>query len=242
MELRVAIETVQKQAVEKLRAGILAGVFRPGDKLVEADLCRRLGISRPSVREALRSLEAEGLVLIVPNRGPQIPILTWQQAEEIYQVRALLEGEAAALCAKRATPAHIEGMRAALSEFEKAVKRGDSARRLSATAEFYRFMQLGGGNSLIDALLQRLLARINFLRAQSMSHAGRAKHSFREMRTIFQAIAKKDGDGARKAAELHVRNAAATAKLSFDAKALADGNGANAKPAAKSTSKRKRQA
>src|SRR5690348_16641926 len=133
MELRVSINSVQKQAVEKLRAGILAGLFRPGDRLVEADLCKRLGISRASVREALRSLEAEGLVLIVPNRGPQIPVLSWQQAEEIYQVRALLEGEAAALCAIRATAAHIEGMRAALSTFEKAVKRGDSARRLSAT-------------------------------------------------------------------------------------------------------------
>jgi DNA-binding GntR family transcriptional regulator len=229
MELRISIESVQKQAVEKLRAGILAGVFRPGDRLVEADLCRRLGISRPSVREALRSLEAEGLVLIVPNRGPQIPILTWREAEEIYQVRALLEGEAAALCALRATPAHIESMRAALSEFDKAVKRGDSARRLSATAEFYRFMQLGGGNGLVDALLQRLLARINFLRAQSMSRAGRAKHSYSEMRAIFKAIAKKDGEGAREAAALHVRNAEAAAKESFDAKKPADVNGASVK-------------
>lgn len=225
MELRVSIDTVQKQAVEKLRAGILAGVFQPGDRLIEADLCRRLGISRPSVREALRSLEAEGLVLIVPNRGPQIPVLTWQQAEEIYQVRALLEGESAALCAIRATPTHIESMRAALSEFEKAVKRGDSARRLSATAEFYRFMQLGSGNGLIDALLQRLLARINFLRAQSMSRAGRAKHSFKEMRAIFEAIAKQDKEGARRAAEQHVRNAAAAAKESFDITPPAEANG-----------------
>jgi DNA-binding GntR family transcriptional regulator len=216
MELRVSIHSVQKQAVEKLRAGILAGLFRPGDRLVEADLCKRLGISRPSVREALRSLEGEGLVLIVPNRGPQIPVLSWQQAEEIYQVRALLEGEAAAQCAIHATPAHIEGMRAALSAFEKAVKRGDGARRLSATADFYRFMQLGGGNGLIDALLQRLLARITFLRGQSMSRVGRARHSFREMRAIFRAIVKNDSEGAREAAASHVRNAAAAAKLSFE--------------------------
>jgi DNA-binding GntR family transcriptional regulator len=196
------------------------------------------------LREALRSLEAEGLVLIVPNRGPQIPILTWQQAEEIYQVRALLEGEAAALCAKRATIAHIQSMRVALSEFGKATKLGDSARRLSATAEFYRFMQLGGGNGLIDALLQRLLARINFLRAQSMSRAGRAKHSYNEMRAIFQAIAKKDGGAARAAAELHVRNAEAAAKESFEAKETSGDASLSAKAKTKSApkSKRKRQA
>jgi DNA-binding GntR family transcriptional regulator len=132
-------------------------------------------------------------------------------------------------------------MRAALSEFGKAVKRGDSARRLSATAEFYRFMQLGGGNSLIDALLQRLLARINFLRSQSMSRAGRAKHSFSEMRAIFQAIAKKDGRGAREAAELHVRNAEAAAKESFEAKEPTGGAGASAKLKTKPKSKAKQR-
>lgn len=217
MELRVSVQSVQQQAAEKLRAAILAGVFKPGDRLVEADLCAQLGVSRPSVREALRSLEAEGLVNIVPNRGPQIPVLTWQQAEEIYQVRALLEGEAAALCARRGTREHVDGMRAALAAFEKAVREGDGARRLSATAEFYRIMQQGAGHSLIDNLLQRLMARINFLRAQSMSRAGRAKFSLREMRAIYHAVAKGDAKAARKAAETHVRKAAEAARETFDA-------------------------
>jgi GntR family transcriptional regulator, trigonelline degradation regulator len=217
MELRISVQSVQQQAVETLRAAILAGVFKPGDRLVEADLCARLGVSRPSVREALRSLEAEGLVSIVPNRGPQIPVLTWQQAEEIYQVRTLLEGETAALCAKRATRAQVEALRAALTDFEKAVKQEDGARRLSATADFYQAMQQGAGHGLIDSLLRRLMARINFLRAQSMSRTGRARLSLGEMRAMYQAIAKGDAKAARKAAETHVRNAAAAARESFEA-------------------------
>jgi DNA-binding GntR family transcriptional regulator len=221
VELRVSVQSVQQQAVEKLRAAILAGVFKPGDRLVEAALCAQLGVSRPSVREALRSLEAEGLVNIVPNRGPQIPVLTWQQAEEIYQVRVLLEGEAAALCARRGTREHVDGMGVALADFEKAVRQDDSARRLSSTAEFYRIMQHGAGNSLIDTLLQRLMARINFLRAQSMSRAGRAKFSAREMRAIYQAVAKGDAKAARKAAETHVKNAAAAARETFEANSAA---------------------
>ncbi len=216
MELRVSIQSVQQQAAEKLRAAILAGVFKPGDRLVEADLCARLGVSRPSVREALRSLEAEGLVIIIPNRGPQIPVLTWEQAQEIYQVRALLEGELAALCAKRATRAQLDAMRAALADFEKAVRTDDGALRLSATGDFYRVMQQGAGQALIEDLLRRLVARINFLRAQSMSHAGRDKHSAREMRAIFQAIAKGDSKAARKAAEVHVKNASAAARIIFE--------------------------
>src|SRR5258708_2145940 len=172
MELRVSVQSVQQQAVEKLRAAILAGVFKPGDRLVEADLCRRTGVSRPSLREALRSLESEGLIIIVPNRGPQIPILTWEQAEQIYQVRALLEGEAAALCANRGARRDDEEMRGALTALDKGVGKDDGARRLWATGEFYGAMQRGSGNAGMDDLLQRLVARVNFLRAQSMSQAG----------------------------------------------------------------------
>ncbi len=217
MELRVAIKTVQQQAVEKLRSAIFDGLFKPGDRLVEADLCDLLGISRPSVREALRSLEAEGLVVIIPNRGPQIPVLTWKQAEEIYGVRALLEGEAAALCAKHGTLEQIKAMRQALARFARAVRKGDGALRLSATADFYEVMQRGAGNSLIEELLRRLMARINYLRAQSMSRAGRAKFSLREMRAILEAIASGDGKAARKAAELHVHNAAEAVRAIVEA-------------------------
>ena len=201
MELRVSIQSVHQQAAEKLRAAILAGVFKPGDRLVEADLCRRLGVSRPSLREALRSLEAEGLIIIVPNRGPQIPVLTWEQAEEIYRVRALLEGEAAALCARRATRADREVMREALHTFEKAVQTGDPRRSgCPQPPIFFARCSAVPAMRLIEELLQRLVARINFLRAQSMSRAGRAKFSAKEMRAIFLAIAKGDSRAARKAA------------------------------------------
>jgi DNA-binding GntR family transcriptional regulator len=223
VELRIAVKSVQQHAVEKLRGAILSGFFKPGDRLVETDLCTRLGISRPSVREALRSLESEGLIEIIPNRGPQVPVLTWEKAEEIYRVRALLEGEAAALCAKRANPKQVEGMRQALADFELAVRSEDSARRLSATADFYRIMQEAAGNTLIDELLRRLLARINMLRAQSMSRAGRAAYSFKEMRAMFQAISKRDSRAARKAAETHVKNASHAARLMMQS-APAGGN------------------
>ena len=134
-------------------------------------------------------------------------------------MRALLEGEAAALCAKHGTRQHHEEMRAALAAFEKAVRNNDNARRLSATAEFYRIMQRGSGNAVIEDLLQRLLAQVNFLRAQSMSQAGRAKVSGREMRAIFLAIVDGDSRAARKAAEFHVKNASVAARMTFEANA-----------------------
>lgn len=216
MDLKIAPTSVQKQAANKLRAAILAGVFQPGERLVEADLCERLGVSRPSVREALRSLEAEKLVVIVPNRGPLVPLITWNEAREIYQVRALLEGEAAAACAQYATPDIIKRMQVALTEFNKAEKAGDAVERINATSRFYEAMMDGCGNSVIRDILNGLMARITFMRSQSMLVSGRTKLSAQEMKAILQAIQNRDPRQARKAAVRHVEQASLTTKEMFD--------------------------
>ena len=216
MDLKIAPTSVQKQAASKLRAAILAGVFQPGERLVEADLCERLGVSRPSVREALRSLEAEKLVVIVPNRGPLVPLITWNEAQEIYQVRALLEGEAAAACAHYATPDVIKRMQGALTEFSKAEKAGDAVERINATFRFYEAMMDGCGNSVIRDILNGLLARITFLRSRSMLASGRAKQSAQEMKAILQAIQDRDATKARKAAMKHVEQATLATRKMFD--------------------------
>lgn len=216
MDLKVSPLGVRQQAASKLRAAILAGIFQPGERLVEADLCERLGVSRPSLREALRSLEAEKLVAIVPNRGPLVPLITWDQAREIYQVRTLLEGEAAAAFASRATPKNIQRMQDALAHFIKADKSGDAAGRLNATSLFYEEILAGCGNSVIEDILQGLVARVTFLRSRSMSTAGRAKHSALEMKKILMAIQAGDTKAARQAAVEHVENACAAARSTFD--------------------------
>lgn len=215
MDFRVSPRTVQQQAVEKLRQAIITGVFKPGDRLVEADLCDLLGVSRPSVREALRSLEAERLVALIPNKGPHIPILTWEQATEIYQVRALLEGEAASLAAQNITDAAIEKMRLALKVFEKAGQDDDAAAQVSSTADFYAEILGACNNSIITEVLSGLLARINLLRARSMSMPGRATVSLKEMNAILDAIQSRDGEAARRAAVDHVEQAYASAKNAY---------------------------
>lgn len=165
MDLKVSRQTVQQATVNKLRAAILNGYFKPGGRLVEAELCRSMGVSRTSISEALRRLEAERLVTNVPNRGLSVASISWEEAEQIYQVRAMLEGEAMALFAVRASPEHLRTMRAALRDFEVAVNRNDSVARLEATTLFYDVMLAGCGNSVIAELLQGLVARINFPRA-----------------------------------------------------------------------------
>ncbi|QRG09614.1 GntR family transcriptional regulator [Xanthobacter dioxanivorans] len=222
MNLRVSPRTVQGQAVEKLRSAILAGMFKPGDRLIEADLCELLGVSRPSVREALRSLEAERLIAIIPNRGPQIPILSWQEAQEIYQVRSLLEGEAAALSALRSRPEDHKRMREALAKFGKATRQGEKVLQITSTGELYDVILNTCGNRIIEEILRGLLARINFLRERSMSLPGRAKFSLKEMTGLCDAIERGDADAARAAAIHHVEQACAAAREAYDRDARRD--------------------
>ena len=216
MDLKIEPQTVQIQTVNKLRDAILSGFFRPGRRLVEAGLCEMMQVSRTSVREALRCLAAEKLITIVPNRGPSVTEITWEEAKEIYDVRAILEGEVAALLAKRATAAQRREMQGALAAFVQADDRDDTIGRLTSTSRFYDVILRGCGNRIIGEMLQGLVARINFLRARSMSRPGRAKHSANEMRRILRAIEKKDSAGARGAAVEHVRNACAAAKAVFE--------------------------
>jgi DNA-binding GntR family transcriptional regulator len=210
--LRVVPVSVQSQAADNLRQAIVSGYFQPGQRLVEADLCQSLGVSRGSVREALRRLEGERLVRMVPNRGPIVCELSWEEAAQIYQVRALLEGEAASLAAQHATPAQWAAMTAALADFDGAVTAEDAAGRISATAQFYTVMLAASANAVVEDVLRGLHARINLLRSRSMSQSGRAIHSAREMRAMLDAIRSRKPAAARKAAILHVQGAATAAQ------------------------------
>jgi DNA-binding GntR family transcriptional regulator len=213
------VAPVRSHVVGNLREAILTGQFGPGERLVEPELCRLLGVSRPSLREALRQLEAERLVVITPFKGPAVAKIEWAEAQQIYDVRALLEGQAAYLFAGCASKPQIAEMENALRQFEDAVREDNAANRLFHTDEFYNVMLEGCGNAVIADLLTGLHARISFLRAKSMSRQGRSKESVRELRLILKTVAAGNGDGARAATMEHVRRASDAARASFVADA-----------------------
>ncbi|VCU68581.1 HTH-type transcriptional repressor CsiR [Pigmentiphaga humi] len=217
MDLKIAPRSVQQETVRLVREAIMNGYFKPGERLVEAKLCSLLGVSRTSVREALRVLAAEKLIVIVPNKGPSVAELSWQEAENIYHLRALLEGEAAALSAQRMGKDELRSMRAALDAFAEAVKEQDGAARLSATADFYEVIIACCGNPVMGEVLHGLLTRINFLRAKTMASPGRAKHSVRELDEIYAALEQGDARAARAAAVAHVKAAEAEARDVYEA-------------------------
>jgi GntR family transcriptional regulator, trigonelline degradation regulator len=207
---------VRELAADTLRQAILTGALASGERLVEATLAKRMGVSRPSIREALTQLAAEKLVTMVPNRGPAVATIGWEEARCIYDVRALLEAEAAALFAERATKDDLLRMRRALRDFQRAISKQDVGRLLSSTTEFYAVLLGQCGNPVIGDILGGLNARISVLRARSMSRPGRSKHSLGEMTQILEAIEQKDAKLARQASLKHIRSAAAAAREAFD--------------------------
>lgn len=207
MDLKITPQTVQLETARKLREAIMTSHFKPGERLVETSLCEQLGVSRTSLRETLRMLAAERLIVMTPNRGPSVAIISWEEADQIYDVRAILEGEMAALAAKRVRDSDVEELHGALKTFEEAVVVSDTLTRLSATTDFYEVIIRCSGNHIIGDLIHGLHARINFLRARTMASPGRPRHSVREMTSLYQAIAARDVRAARAAAVAHVQAA-----------------------------------
>lgn len=202
--------TLRLRVEEKLRDAIATGRFRPGERLVERELCSLLAVSRTSVREALRQLGAEGLIHTVPHRGPVVAAITLKEARELYEVRALLEGFAGRGCALHATDAQIARIKQAVDALETAARQHGEG-LIPAKTAFYDALLDSCGNDAVRQLLKTMHNRITLLRRTSMTQPGRLRNSIAEIRTIYQRIAARDAKGARAACIAHINNAAAVA-------------------------------
>lgn len=207
LHIKPVTAPVRTQVLSNLREAILSGRLAPGERLVETSLCELLQVSRTSLREALRQLEAERLVTITPFRGPAVAVMTATDAEQVYEIRGLLEGHAAELFAARASASDLAAMQGALAQFEAAVKAGDGLARIAHTDAFYEVMLQGCGNRIVVEMLEGLHARVNFLRFRSMSSPQRSSESLKEMRDMLAAFKAKAPAGASQAARNHVRRA-----------------------------------
>lgn len=200
-------ETLRAQVENNLRQAITSGQLRPGQKLIERELCEQLGVSRPSLREALRKLEAERLIVIVPHRGPEVAALTLQEAQDLYALRRLLESFAAHEFARAASDAQIKTLAKVVKRLREAGRRNNGAGVLDAKAEFYRVLLAGCGNALVSDILGGLLARVSLLRATSLMLPDRLPRSLDEIDALLVCIQQRDAKGAEEISRQHVLNA-----------------------------------
>ena len=196
--------TLREQAVERLRDAIMEFQFQPGERLVERVLCDRLGVSRTVVREALRHLESEGLVEVIPQQGPAVARLDEGQAIQVYEIRALLEAEAARAAAGRAKPEDVRRLRLANDAIQAAFETGHGRDVLRMTTDFYELLFRIADKPVAWQVVQGLNARINQLRGMTIAQPGRATDAGGEMLRLIEAIAAGDGERAARASYDHV--------------------------------------
>jgi len=203
--------SIRKQVTDRIREAIVEMRLRPGDRLIERELVDWSGVSRATVREAIRELEALRLVEISPRRGAVVASPTVKEATELYEIRAQLEGIVGRQCAEHATDAQIAQLRTAFEEMRAAADKGETQEALRAKNRIYDALYDGSDNGTIRDILGGLQARITYLRSISTSQPGRLPQMVDEVRRIVEAIEERDGDKAEATIIAHVRSAGAVA-------------------------------
>jgi DNA-binding GntR family transcriptional regulator len=210
-------KTLRELALDKVREAIVDGYFRPGDRLVERDLCAQLGVSRTIVREVLRHLESEGLVANLQNKGPIVAQLDLAEAKQIYEIRGALEGMAARLCAERGSPEIVSALEQALAGIRSSYQASDMPGVLTHTSSFYHTLFTMVERNVAWSVVNLLTVRINHLRSMTIKTENRSVDGPAQMTRIVEAIKRGDGEGAYKAAQDHVAAASAIAEAVLSA-------------------------
>lgn len=212
-DMNVSRETTSLRLLveNRLRSAIATGVFTPGQRLIERELCEMTGVGRTSIREALRQLEAEGLVTTIPHRGPIVSTITPDEAEQLYSMRALLEGFAGRECARLRDPEVAARLRHHFQRLSANAGNADRSELLAAKTDFYDALLEGCRNVFVQRSLNMLLNRVTVLRITSMTRSNRIAQSLQEIEGILIAIEAGDEVAAEQACVQHIRNAAEVA-------------------------------
>ncbi|MGI6359324.1 MAG: GntR family transcriptional regulator [Bacillota bacterium] len=192
---------------EHLREAIITGKLRPGERLMEMQLAEEMGVSRTPVREAIRKLELEGLVIMVPRRGAYVSDLTIKDVAETYEIRSALESLAAGLAAERITADESEELERILVQIGQCIANNDVKRSLELDEQFHNLLYQASKNDRLVQIINNLREHIQRFRATSMSTPGRLEAVFNEHMKIAEAISERNAELAERLAQEHIENA-----------------------------------
>ena len=186
---------------------IMAGEISAGGRINENQLALRFGVSRGPIREALRALEAGGLVELKPNRGVFVRSIALQEACDIYAVRAALFGLAGRLCAERLTKTEVADLKRQIAAMEKAAKAKDFDAYYPLNLKLHEFIVDHSGNPVLASHYGDLVKMLHLFRARSLVQGGGLAISNSEHREMVEAIAAGDAERAHRAHFDHVMRA-----------------------------------
>ncbi|MFC5591856.1 GntR family transcriptional regulator [Sporosarcina soli] len=202
--------SITTQVTDAIRVAIITGEYEPGKQLSEAALSQFYKVSRTPVREALKQLEREGLVEIIPRVGTCVLKPTERDLDELFTVKEAMEGLAAGILAENGSMEAIEKVRQAVASMEVAVEKKDHNLFVEANNHFHQAILDGADNSKLSYVLNLLLNQIPYNRYVylSIDVPNRLEVSLKEHQNILDAILSKDRETAEKAMRNHVRASA----------------------------------
>lgn len=192
---------------EALREAIIEGRLPPGERLMEIQLAEQLGVSRTPVREAIRKLELEGFVVMIPRKGAYVADISIKDISEVFEIRRALEGLAAQLAAQRIKDEQLENLERLLVRIAETIENMDLDRCIELDTRFHEVLYAASGNERLQYMVNHLREQIQRCRAQSLAHPGRMRQALEEHRAIVEAIASRDAELAHSLAEEHIENA-----------------------------------
>ena len=191
-----------------LRQAILTGELKPGERLMEIHLANKLGVSRTPIREAIRKLELEGLVTMIPRRGAEVAQITEKSMSDVLEVRRAMDALCTVLACERISEAEIAELSAACDKFAAAANTKDIRKCAQADVDFHDIIVRATGNKRLVQLINNLSEQMYRYRFEYLKDVSRYDNLIEEHRIIYESIRNHDKDAARTAAELHIDNQA----------------------------------
>ena len=199
-------KSLRGQVFDNLRSDILNGKYKRGEELVESSIGKELGISRTPVREAIRQLELEGLVQLVPNKGAFVTGISEKDVRDIYLIRARLEGLAARMAAKNITPELLDAMEetVVLSEYHAKIEHYEQVCEMDS--KFHKLLYKASGSRILEHTLTDFHQYVQRVRMASIMKKRRMEKSNDEHDAILTAIREHDEEKAELVATRHISN------------------------------------
>ncbi len=203
-------QPLREAVCESLREAIRKGVLRPGERLMEIQVADELGVSRTPVREAIRKLEQEGYLVMMPRRGTYVANMSIRDVNEIFEIRTALESLSGGLAAERITAEELDKLQRLLVIIGGCMKEGNMEKIVAVDIEFHDLLYQAARNQRLVGIISNLREQLTRFRTLSMSYPGRLEATLEEHKTMVDAIANGDVKEARRAAERHMEKAEKT--------------------------------
>lgn len=191
---------------ETLRKAIISGDIKPGERLMEVSLAEQMGVSRTPVREAIRRLEAEGLVTMVPRKGTHVSELSSKDIIDVLEVRGVLDKLATKLAAKRIQPQQIRALESIHKQFVSCIEKENFENAVRKDIEFHDAIYAASGNSRLIGVLASLREHIFRFRVLYLRDLNIAEHVEQEHQQILDALKEGNAELASELSEKHIRN------------------------------------